>query len=100
MIDWSRIAGFDWDAGSERKSADKHGVSKLEAEQVFFNRPLLVVADDKHSVDERRFHALGHTDGGRFLMATFTLRSDQTLLRVISVRQMSRKERLYYEQHS
>jgi uncharacterized DUF497 family protein len=99
MNDWSRIEGFEWDTGNEHKSADKHGVTRLEAEQLFFKRPLLVVADSKHSIGEPRFHALGHSDAGRFLQATFTLRSDNPRLRVISVRQMSRKERLYYEQH-
>ena len=100
MIDWSRIEGFEWDAGNEHKSADKHGVTKPEAEQVFFNRPLLVFADDKHSAEEVRFHALGHTNGWRFLQVTFTLRQNETRLRVISVRQMNRKEKLRYGQSS
>ena len=40
MIDWRRLVGFDWDAGNERKSADKRRVSQAEAEQTFFNQPL------------------------------------------------------------
>ena len=59
MIDWGRIAGFDWDDGNRRKSADKHAVSQGEAEQIFFNDPLLVVADTAHSQSEMRLHALG-----------------------------------------
>lgn len=96
MIDWTRIKGFDWDDGNARKNADKHEVSQSEAEQVFFNDPLLVLADRKHSGGEARFHALGHTDDGRRLHITFTLRGGESLLRVISARDMSRKERDAY----
>ena len=96
MLDWARITGFDWDEGNARKSTDKHDVGQPEAEQVFFNAPLLVVPDVKHSAREPRFHALGKTDQDRRLHVTFTLRRDETLLRIISVRGMSRKERDFY----
>lgn len=100
MIDFARIAGFDWDGGNSRKSVRKHDVSQPEAEQVFFNDPLLVVPDVKHSAAEVRLHALGHTDEGRLLHITFTLRDDGTLIRVISARDMSRKERTRYAQEA
>ena len=100
MIDWARIEGFDWDEGNSRKSVDKHSVSQAEAEQVFFNEPLLIVEDARHSEREGRFHALGRTDAGRLLHVTFTLRVGDTMIRVISVRTMHRKERLRYEQES
>jgi len=67
---------------------------------VFFNEPLLVVEDPRHSTDEPRFHALGRTDEGRLLHVTFTLRAAATRLRVISARDMSRKERARYAQES
>jgi|SRR5579863_1293899 len=98
MIDWARIEGFDWDDGDSRKSVDKHDVSQTEAEQVFFNEPLLVVEDTRHSGREARFHALGQTDARRLLHLTFTLRHDDSLIRVISARPMHRKERSRYEQ--
>jgi uncharacterized DUF497 family protein len=98
VIDWERISGFDWDNGNARKSADKHDVSQGEAEQAFFNEPLLMVADIRHSGAEARIHALGRTDDGRLLHVTFTLRARGAKIRVISARDMSRKERSYYEQ--
>jgi hypothetical protein len=52
----------------------------------------------KHSQQELRYHALGRTDDDRLLHATFTLRGDGTLVRVISARDMHRKERSFYEQ--
>ena len=100
MIDWGRVEGFEWDGGNARKSDNKHGVSQAEAEQVFFNRPLLIVEDPRHSVREPRCHALGRTDDDRRLHVTFTLRGAATRIRVISARDMSRKERTYYAQES
>ena len=100
MIDWARLAGFEWDDGNSRKSHDKHGVSRAEAEQVFFNEPLVILGDPRHSVQEPRFHALGQTDLGRLLHVTFTLRGAATLIRVISARDMSRKERGHHAQKS
>ena len=97
MIDWARIQRFDWDEGNSRKSVDKHAVSQVEAEQVFFNEPLLVAQDERHSGREARFHALGRTDPGRMLHVTFTLRYDDTIIRVKSARPMHRRERLRYE---
>ncbi len=97
MIDLARIASFDWDDGNARKN-DKHGVTMAEAEQVFFNLPLLLLADEKHSRQEPRHHALGKTDEGRMLHIAFTLRKAGSLIRVISARDMHRKERAIYEQ--
>lgn len=97
MIDLTKIIDFEWDKGNARKN-DKHGVSMAEAEQVFFNEPLLMIADMKHSHGESRFHALGKTDEGRTLHITFTLRIAGERIRVISARDMHKKERAIYEQ--
>jgi uncharacterized protein len=98
MVDLEQIAGFDWDDGNSRKSADKHDVSQAEAESIFFNDPLIVVEDARHSETEQRLHALGKTAQNRLLHITFTLRQKGTLIRVISARDMHRKERKVYEQ--
>jgi len=100
MLDLTRIEGFDWDDGNSRKSTDKHGISQAEAEQVFFNEPLLLLEDVKHSTYEPRFHALGRTDEDRLLHISFTLRGEGRLVRVISARDMHRKERDRYEQET
>jgi len=98
MIVWTRVVGFDWDAGNERKSADKHGVNQAEAEQAFFNQPLLVLEDERHSAAERRFHALGRTEAGRRLHITFTLRREGSMVRVISARDVSVRGRTIYDE--
>ena len=97
MIDLEKIEGFDWEAGNDRKSGDKHQVSQAEVEQVFFHVPLVLALDVKHSQTESRFHALGKTAAGRLLHITFTLRFDGRKIRPISARDMHRKERRVYE---
>ena len=92
MIDWQKIVGFDWDEGNSRKNVEKHLVSQAEAEQIFFNSPLLLLPDPRHSSEEPRMHALGQTDEGRHLLVVFTARGNGTLIRIISARPMSRKE--------
>ena len=96
MVDFDAIVGFEWDQGNERKIESKHGVSQSESEQIFFNEPLLIVDDVKHSQSEPRLHAYGKTDEGRLLHVTFTLRAASTRIRVISARDMHRKERARY----
>jgi hypothetical protein len=85
---------FDWDVGNLEKNWLKHGVSPLECEEVFFNQPLVVAPDDVHSAQEERYYVLGRTDANRHLYVVFTLRGHK--IRVISARNMSRKERKIY----
>lgn len=98
MIDFTQITSFDWDEGNSRKNDEKHGVSQAEAEQLFFNEPLMMLPDNLHSQAESRIYALGKTDNGRCLHITCTLRFNNSKIRVISARDMHRKERAIYEQ--
>jgi uncharacterized DUF497 family protein len=90
----TRCTGFQWDKGNLLKNWEKHGVSAPECEQVFFNKPLVTVSDEKHSQKEVRFYALGQTDTGRLLFVVFTVR--ENLIRVISARDMNKKEQKVY----
>ena len=100
MIDWARILGFDWDEDNSRKSVDKHSVSQQEAEHAFLDSRLLVLSDDGHSGEEMRYQAYGETATGRRLHVSFTLRHNATVIRVISARVMSRKERARYDEEA
>ena len=95
MDDSRGCTGFDWDAGNAEKNWNRHRVSQSECEQAFFNRPLVVKEDVLHSEDEPRFYALGQTDGGRRLFLVYTVRGE--LIRVISAREMTPRERRSYE---
>jgi uncharacterized protein len=92
----AQCTGFQWDGGNADKNWALHQVSQSACEQVFFNRPVLVAPDVEHSEREARFAALGRTNAGRRLTIVFTVRG--TLVRIISARDMSRRERRMYEQ--
>jgi len=88
--------GFDWDDGNLEKNWERHRVPFWEAEEVFFHEPLVVSPDRGHSMGEPRYLALGQTDSGRRLFISFTIRG--SLVRIISARDMTRKELGTYEQ--
>ena len=92
---FAECEGFQWDAANAGKIWERHQVAATECEEVFFNRLLVVGEDEKHSAVEGRLYALGQTDAVRLLFVVFTIRG--RLIRVISVRDMSRKERKVYQ---
>lgn len=100
MKDWTDILalaeGFEWDEGNIRKNWEKHRVSHIESEEIFLNSPIIVKKDEPHSTSESRHFALGKTDTDRMLFIVFTLRG--TKIRIISARDMNRKEKRIYAQ--
>ena len=93
----NNCTGFDWDEGNSEKNWILHQVKRNECEQVFFNEPMVVVNDEKHSQLEKRWYLMGVTDSMRLLFIVFTMR--ENLIRVISAKDMNKKERkIYYEQ--
>jgi hypothetical protein len=89
------LIGFDWDEGNKDKNWIKHRVSNRECEEVFFNTPLILATDVKHSKAEIRHYILGQSNQNRLLFVAFTERDKK--IRVISARDMSPKEREIYE---
>ena len=89
---------FDWDKGNATKNLAKHGVSKETIEAFFRNKPILA-EDPKHSNKEQRQLAVGRTEDGRWMVASFTIRikDGQRLVRPISARYMHAKELSDYE---
>jgi uncharacterized DUF497 family protein len=87
----SKKRHFDWDEGNAPKIWAKHEVTMPECEEVLTRHPLVAGPDVEHSDREDRYFALGRTDLGRRLFVVFTLRDE--LIRVISAREMSRRER-------
>ena len=87
---------FDWDKANINKNWEKHKVNYKEAEEIFVNKPLKTFRDKKHSEKELRLTALGITNKKRMLYVSFTIRNNK--IRIISVRDQSRKERRLYEE--
>ena len=92
--EYSDFHGFEWNHGNLDKNL-KHDVRNSECEQVFFNEPLVILDDPTHSIVENRYAAFGKTDDGRLLTVVFTMRGSN--IRVISARDMNKKERQFYE---
>jgi uncharacterized DUF497 family protein len=92
-----QCSGFEWDDANTQKNWEHHRVTPQEAEDVFFHEPLVVRGDVRHSQREKRHFALGQTAQGRLLFVAFTIRRD--LIRVISVRDMNRREQDFYDRH-
>lgn len=92
------IEGFEWDEGNIEKNWLKHKVLHIECEQIFFNVPLIIADDVKHSEKEKRWFALGRTEQGRKLFIVFTIRKNS--IRVISARDMNKKEKRKYNEES
>lgn len=89
--------GFDWDEGNAGKNWRKHAVRFSECEEVFLRTPLFPPGGARPARTEERFTALGTTALGRLLSIVFTFRGDR--IRVISARDMSRKERREHSKH-
>jgi len=90
----TNCTGFEWDEGNFTKNWDRHNVSVGECEQIFFNKPLIVKRDKKHSRFENRYYVLGQTNAKRLLFAVFTVRKDK--IRIISARDMTLVETKRY----
>ncbi|MDD5731938.1 MAG: BrnT family toxin [Patescibacteria group bacterium] len=96
MIDLLQLIEFNWDEGNVNKNWTKHGVSKEECEQAFFDSNLKQYKDVIHSEKEERFIILGKTNKGRILYIVFTIREEK--IRIISARNLNRKEMHLYEE--
>ena len=95
--EFEHFLGFQWAQGNVDKNLINHNVNNWECEQVFFNKPILVLEDPSHSLSEKRWAAFGKTDADRLLVVVFTKRG--RLLRVISARDMNKKEKQFYEEN-
>lgn len=90
----SNCKGFQWDESNLDKNWYLHQVTNGECEEIFFNLPLIVASDTKHSQQEQRYYALGRTDTDRRLFIAFTIRDE--LIRVISARDRDQRETRKY----
>ena len=94
------ILTFEWDEGNSTKSWIKHKVSTDEQEQAFFTKKKIIIEDQKHSQQEKRFLMYSETSKGRKLIIAFTIRTidKQQKIRPISARPMNRREAKLYEE--
>ena len=89
---------FEWDETKAKTNLSKHGVSFQEAQTVFLDPLARIFDDELHSVDELREIIVGHSSDGRLLLVSFTER-EIGLVRIISARRATRRERNDYEEN-
>ena len=92
------VKKFDWGKGNINKNLLKHRVTDKETEEIFANNPKFIIEDEKHSIKEKRYMLWGITNKERKLTVIFTIRKNK--IRIISSRDMNRKERSFYEKES
>ena len=94
-LDIESLIGFDWDDANIYKNENKHNLNYKNIEEVFFNEPLLIIEDFSHSYIECRCVAFGKDNKNNKIIIVFISRNN--LIRVISARKMTKKEKSFYE---
>ena len=89
---------FEWSGAKDRVNRRKHGVSFDEARSVFFDDGAKVAFDPDHSDDEERFLIIGFSVRLRLLLVCFCEREAGNVIRIISARKATKRERMQYEE--
>lgn len=87
---------FDWDESKNRINLEKHGITFEEASTVFFDDRAILFDDPEHSIDEDRFLLLGMSETAKVCIVCHCYRESDTVIRIISARQATRKEEQRY----
>ena len=87
---------FVWDDSKAKNNESKHGVSFHEALSCFNDPQQVAFYDPDHSEDEDREILIGHSNLGRLLLVSYTLR--QNAIRIISARKATQQEAKTYAQ--
>ena len=88
---------FEWDASKEASNRKKHGVAFEEAQSVFYDDFAVQFFDDKNSEHEERFLILGYSNRSRILLICHCEQESGNLIRIISARRATSKERKLYK---
>jgi len=87
---------FEWDKDKAQRNRRKHKVSFDEAQTVFTDEYSITIPDVEHSHTEERLIIIGVSNKNRLLVVTYTERGK--MIRLISARQATPKERHAYEE--
>lgn len=87
---------FEWDTAKAAANVNKHGVSFDEAQTVFYDEFAVQFFDEEHSDDEERFLLLGLSTGAKLLLVCHCERESGAVIRIISARKATKRERAFY----
>lgn len=88
---------FDWDPAKAKRNLKNHGVSFNEAKTVFYDDFARQFYDEGHSEEEGRFLLLGVSNTSRILLICHCELESKDVVRIISARKATAKERELYE---
>ena len=91
------MISFDWSPAEARANLSKHGVSFEEAQSAFYDEYARQFFDETHSEEEERFILLGMSNRLRLLIICHCERSGGNVIRIISARKATAKEKTFYE---
>ena len=90
------MIAFEWDIDKARANVGKHGVTFEEARSCFYDPRQIVFYDPDHSDDEDRELLIAHSNQGRVLIISYTLKTE--VIRIISARKATKSEEIRYAQ--
>lgn len=89
---------FEWDETKNKQNRKKHGIWFEEAQSVFEDDRAKVFFDSLSSDKEERFLIIGNNAAGDNLLVVHCYRQNDEVVRIISARKTTKKERLIYEE--
>lgn len=92
---------IEWDENKNIANTQKHGISFVEAAEVFNDPMHISKLDHRFSYCEERWISLGITKKQKILVVAnmFFDENGEEVIRIISARKANQKERIFYEQH-
>jgi uncharacterized DUF497 family protein len=94
-VKFDKSISFQWDLGNIDKNWEKHQISNIECEEVFFDDQKITLKDVLHSGKEDRYIIFGKTKNKKLLFIAYTIRNNK--IRIISARVADKKEKKFYE---
>jgi uncharacterized protein len=88
---------FSWDERKNRANAQKHGIS-FETAILVFDDPYQLTYQDREVEDEPRWQTIGMVNGVHMILVAHTVDEDKELIRILSARKATRRERSIYAQ--
>jgi uncharacterized DUF497 family protein len=89
---------FTWDPKKDDLNKSKHGIS-FETASLIFSDPLHMSVLDRVVDGEQRWKTMGFVGGLVIIVVvhTYTEKEDKEIIRIISARKATKRERKYYE---
>ena len=89
---------FEWDEDKNKLNQRKHGID-FDTAKLVFNDPLHISIQDRHKEGEERWQTMGNVEGITILLVAHTITDTKNgeVIRIISARKATKRERRHYE---